>query len=168
MAASYQKAFPAWGRLDPCMSSHPLFFSAEIQIGVKEHGIDVGRAFLFPFLKVVPVIDEPWEGDEGGFRMGESILQCLVIGFFRNGSTGCIFVGYVRTSGVIVEGVCRGDGFRMERPASQGESEIRRPILCAVAVFIREEVPLNVIDAVHAHGYAVCHHDIRFGACIEP
>ena len=58
MAASYQKAFPAWGRLDPCMSSHPLFFSAEIQIGVEEHGIDVARAFLFPFLKIVPVTED--------------------------------------------------------------------------------------------------------------
>ena len=117
-------------------SPHPLFFSAEIQIGVEEHGIDVCRAFLFPLVKVVPMIDEPWKGDEGGFRMGENVLQCLVIGFFGNGSASCIFVGYMRTAGVIVEGVRRGDGFRMERPVLQGESEIRRPIFCAVAVFL--------------------------------
>ena len=55
-------------------SPHPLFFSAEIQIGVEEHGIDVCRAFLFPLVKGIPVIDEPWEGDEGGFRVSENVL----------------------------------------------------------------------------------------------
>ena len=69
---------------------------------------------------------------------------------------------------LIVEGMRRGDGFRMERPVLQGEREIRRPILCAVAVFICEGVPLYAIDAVHAHRYVVRHHDIRFGACIGP
>lgn len=100
--------------------------------------------------------------------MDEDILQCLVIGFFGNGSAGCIFVGYMRTAGIIVEGVRRGDGLRMERPVLQGEGEIRRPIFCAVAVFICEGVPLYAIDAVHAHRYVVRHHDVSFGACIGP
>ena len=48
-------------------SPHPLFFSAKVQIGVEEHGIDVCRAFVFPLVKGVPMIDEPGKGDEGSF-----------------------------------------------------------------------------------------------------
>lgn len=114
------------------------------------------------------MIDEPGKGDEGGFRMGEDVFEGLVIGFFRNGGTGCIFVGYMRTAGVILEGMGRGDGFRMDRPVLQGNGEVRGAIFCAVSVFVGEGVPLDAIDAVHAHRHVVRHHDVGFGALIGP